>query len=439
MEVKIIDLGINGEGVAKAQIGDMCDKVCFVNFALPNEKVDVDIIKDKSKFCVCKVNRIIEPCDDRIEPKCPYFAKCGGCDLQHLNLLGQRKFKRDKVSSSLRKVIPTFDVVADTQYGEEWGYRNKMVFAVREECGKTKIGMFEGNSHRVVEISRCLLTSDAINDIYSISREYILKSNYIGYNEKTGRGDIKYIVIRGYGDSYLVTIVATRKLKLDGYYNALQGRIANIGLSILISNSDDEILSGKYYHLFGLEKLAIEEFGINYSVDNLGFLQVNNQMKEKMYSRVLEELDNNTNIIDAYSGAGLLSAIVSKKAKSVVGIEINKSASRSATRLTRVNNINNIKFINDDIVNALDEVVDGVQNVSVILDPPRSGCDRRVCNKLIDKYDNINKIIYISCNPATLARDLEILCAKFKIKSVTPYDLFPQTKHIETLVVLDRN
>lgn len=439
MEVKIKDLGINGEGVAKAQIGDMCDKVCFVNFALPNEIVDVDIIKNKSKYCVCKLNKVIKPSDDRVEPKCPYFTICGGCDLQHLNLEEQRNFKKEKVTSALRKVLPSKDMVGDTQYGDEFGYRNKMVFAVREENGKTNIGMFEGNSHKVIGIARCLLTSDAINDIYNISREYILNSNYIGYNEKTGKGDIKYIVIRGYGDSYLVTIVATKKLNLDSYYEVLKNKIANIGLSILISNSDDEILSGKYYHLFGLEKLEIEEFGIKYSVDNLGFLQVNNQMKEKMYNRVLEELDSDTNIIDAYSGAGLLSAIVSKKAKSVVGIEINKSASQSATMLSRVNNIKNIRFINDDTLNAIDEVIEGVQNVSIILDPPRSGCDSRVCNKLVNKYDNINKIIYISCNPATLARDLEILCTRFTVKSVTPYDLFPQTKHIETLVVLDKN
>lgn len=439
MEVKIIDLGINGEGVAKAQIGDICDKVCFVNFALPNEIVDVDIIKNKSKYCVCKLNNVIKPSVDRVEPKCPYFTVCGGCDLQHLDLEKQREFKKEKVASALRKVIPSKDIVTDTQYGEEFGYRNKMVFAVREENGKTKIGMFEGNSHRINGVSRCLLTSDAINEIYNISREYIINSNYMGYNEKIGKGDIKYIVIRGYGDSYLVTIVATKKLKLDSYYDALKDKITNIGLSILISNSEDEILSGKYYHLFGLEKLEIEEFGIKYSVDNLGFLQVNNQMKEKMYNRVLEELDGDTNIIDAYSGAGLLSAIVSKKAKSVVGIEINKSASQSATMLSEVNNIKNIKFINDDIVNAIDEVIDGMQNVSIILDPPRSGCDSRICNKLIDMYDKINKIIYISCNPATLARDLEILCSRFKVNSVTPYDLFPQTKHIETLVVLDKN
>lgn len=437
MEVFIKDLGINGEGVTRLESGELNNKVCFVDFALPQEKVDIDILNSKSKFCKGKLNKIIEKSTDRVEPKCPYFTVCGGCDLQHLDINKQREFKKEKVKTSLRKSIINIDSVSDTKYSQEWGYRNKMVFAVREENGKKMIGMVERNSHKIVEVSRCILTSETINSVYNITKDYILSSSLLAYNEKTKKGDIKYIVIREYATNILVTIVTTKNLDLKGLYDKLNSTY-NVGISIVISDSTTEILSGKYKHLYGQEYLDISEYGIDYKLNNLGFLQVNNDMKKAMYDMVLSNIDSNSAVIDAYSGAGLLSAIIASKAKSVIGIEINTSASESAKNLAQVNKLKNIKFICDDVEKSLSNVVVGLNNITLVLDPPRSGCSRGVCETILDNSSSIDKIIYISCNPATLGRDLEILNDKFEVVRVIPYDLFPQTKHIETLVVLKR-
>ncbi len=430
MILEIKDLGINGEGVARTPD----NKVCFVDFSLPNEVVEAEIYEEKSKLCYAKPKKIITKSPDRIAPKCEYFGKCGGCDLQHLKYAKQCEFKKNKVASALRNV--TNVKIADTVFDEAFGYRNKMVFVA---SGKPiKLGMLKKGSHDFVEIKKCLLMGDILSRVFSLSAEYFGASEFEGYNPKDKTGDIKYVVIREFGGSVLVTIVATKNLNLKDYYLKLMTLTKNIGLSIVISDSDKEILSGKYFHLFGMEALEIDEFGINYKLNNLGFLQVNNKMKEKMYLRVLEEISETDNVIDAYSGAGLLSAIVSKKAKNVVGIEINKSASASASKLIKENYITNCKFICGDVAKHLGSVASEFNEIVVILDPTRSGCNRVVCDTLLANANKIKKIIYISCNPSTLGRDLDLLKHSFEVKTVIPYDLFPNTKHIETYVMLEK-
>lgn len=436
MEIEIKDLGINGEGVGKVN-----SKVYFVDFALPNEIVDVEVYKEKNSFCNAKVNRIIKKCDDRVTPTCPYFGVCGGCDLEHLAYLKQEEYKKERVKRELDKYLLGAKV-DNTVFDKPFGYRNKMVFDVSGY--PIQIGMLKRNSHTTIEVDKCLLSCDKINDVLGISKEYFKKSNFRGYDRKTCKGDIKHLVIRACGNEILVTIVATKMLHLKDYFEYLNGEIKKayneikIGLSIVISDSENEILSGQYKHLFGLEYLKICEFGIEYKINNLGFLQVNDVMKEKMYSRVLDEIGENGSVIDAYSGAGLMSAIVSKKAKNVVGIEVNKSASKSAENLAKDNNLNNVKYICEKVENVIGNVLDNMDDVTVILDPPRSGCDGSVCDKILENSSKINKIIYISCNPSTLRRDIERLSEKYRISKITPFDLFPNTKHIETLAILAR-
>lgn len=431
MIVEINDLGINGEGITRTSD----NKVCFVDFSLPNEVVDIDIYKDKSKFSCARVNSIIEKSPDRVAPKCKYFGLCGGCDLQHLKLIKQHEFKKNKVALALRKVASN-DIICDTEFSSEFRYRNKMVFVA---SGKPiKLGMVKKNSHDFVETKECMLASGIINNVLSVSADYFSKSNFSGYDDISRIGDIKYIVIREFGGKVLVTVVATKKLNLHDYYDVLKSVVQNIGLSMVISDSDKEILSGKYIHLYGLEFLEINEFGIRYELNNLGFLQVNNEMKKKMYMQVLENIDNNDNVIDAYSGAGLLSAIVSKKAKHSLGIEINRSASASAKEMIRKNNISNCEFVCGDVAKFLEPSLNKFNEITLILDPTRSGCAQSVCDCILNNASKIKKIIYISCNPSTLGRDLERISDKFDVVKVIPYDLFPNTKHIENLVILKR-
>lgn len=440
MKIKIKKLGINGEGVGNIECGELDKKVCFVSGVLPDEEAEVAVVSDKKKYVTCKLEKLYIKSSDRVEPKCPYFSICGGCDLQHLNEEKQLEFKQDKVKETLYKISKIDADINSTISVNSYAYRNKMVYPVVTENGRAKVGMFEQNSHKIVAIDKCLICEDIINEIYAVIKEYIENSSYKGYDFKRQVGDIKYVVIRTYGGQVIVTIVATKKLDLKQLYEYLHSRYKVVGLSLLISNSDDEIMSGKYIHIAGIDKLEIEEFGIKYSLDNRGFLQVNNQLKEKLYNAVLEEINSEDIVVDGYSGAGLLSAIIAKKCRQVIGIEINESASNSAKLLAKNNGLNNMECITSDIKNCIGKVLSRYEKCVVVLDPARSGCDSSVIECLISEsnLNKISKIIYVSCNPATLARDLEKLKEYYTIKSVTPYNMFPQTKHVETLVVLKK-
>ena len=315
-----------------------------------------------------------------------------------------------------------------------------MTYPVITKNGSAVVGMFEHSSHKIVEIDKCLLCSNIINDIYLSIKEFIEKSNFKGYDFKNKKGDIKYIVIREYSGQVIVTVVSTKKIDIKPLYDYLHSNYKSIGLSLLISNKDDEIMSGKYIHIAGIEHLEIEEFAVKYSIDNRGFLQVNNELKSALYTTVLDNIDKEDCVVDAYSGAGLMTAIIAKKCRRVVGIEINESASNSAKQLAVDNNLNNMECITGDVKNHIGNVLSKLDSAVVVLDPARSGCDRAVLECLIstENLSKVSKIIYVSCNPSTLGRDLGILNQRYDIKSVTPWDMFPQTKHIETVVCLQR-
>ena len=440
MRIKVKRLGINGEGVGVIDSGKLKDKVCFVSYALPNEEAEVTIISDKKKFAVGRLDKIYNRSENRVESKCPYYSKCGGCDLQHMDKFLQLEFKKNKVEETIHK-ISKFDINVDnTIRVNDYNYRNKMVYPVVTQNGKAKVGMFENQTHNIVDINKCLLCFDLINQVYSDVKKFIESSSFIGYDFSRKVGDIKYVVIRVYKEQVVVSIVSAKKIDLKELFHLLHSKYHSIGLSLVISNSNSEIMSGKYIQIGGIEALEIEEFGIKYSVDNRGFLQVNNEIKERLYKAVLDVIKEEDTVIDGYSGAGLMSAIIAKKCKKVIGIEINESASNSAKKLAIDNNLKNIKCINSDINNCIADVLEDISNCVVVLDPARSGCDSSVidCLTTENNLKKISKIIYISCNPATLARDLENLKEYYQITRVVPYDMFPQTKHVETLVCMQR-
>lgn len=440
MKVNIKRLGINGEGVGNIQEGELQNKVCFVSGALPDEEVEVSIVQDKKNFAICKLDKIVKSSINRIESKCPYYKKCGGCDLQHMDKQLQLDFKKEKVEETLRKISKIDVKVNSTIRLNDYGYRNKMVYPVVLIDGRARVGMFEKGSHRVVDIDMCLLCSNIINKVYLDIKRFIENSSFVGYDFYRKNGEIKYVVIREHSGQVLLTIVVNKKINIKPLFDYLHSKHDNIGLSLVVSDSDSEIMSGKYIHVSGIESLEVEEFGIKYNIDNRGFLQVNNELKSELYNAVLSNISANDIVIDGYSGAGLLSAIMAKKCKQVIGIEINESASNSAKELAIKNDIKNMKCITSDIKNCIADVLKEIESCVLVLDPARSGCDSTVLDSLITQENlvKIKKIIYISCNPSTLARDLCVLKQHFEIMSVTPWDMFPQTKHVETLVVLKR-
>ena len=453
MRLKVERLGINGEGIAVIPDGEFKNKICFIDGALPEEIVDVKIVSNKKNFCTGQIIEVLEKSPYRVNPPCKYFGSCGGCDIQHLTKELQKKMKQDNVCSTIKKIAKIDVNVEDTVRLNDIGYRNKMAFPYVCENEENVLGMFAKNSHKIVDIDKCLLTSNSLNKFFQLSKEFLKTSKYKGYDFKSHSGDIKYLVARAKGDnSILVTFVVTRKLNLDAYYDMLKTHFEKVGLSLVISNSNDEIMSGKYYHIKGDEYLELEEFGIKYRLDNRGFLQVNNDIKHYLYNFILSNVEPNMTVIDAYSGAGLLSAIISKKCRNVTGIEINQSASNSANELSKINNLSNVTYICGDVKDNLSTQLMHSENCMIVLDPPRAGCDESVLNLLVssaleniqnnaelsgkNKVCKVSKIIYVSCNVATLARDLGVLKEAYEVEKIIPLDMFPQTRHAEVVCVL---
>lgn len=435
MQVDIVRLGINGEGIFYVPSGDDKDKIGFVDFALLGETCDVTITNNKTRFCNAKLNEVLTKSTSRTNPKCPYFFECGGCDLQHMDDSLQLEFKLHKVKDAISKVDKNF---SDVQLisKNKFEYRNKMTFPFVYCQDEIKIGMFKKNSHDVIEIKDCLISKKGIIKVLKFSQKYF-KENFKLFSDTSKLGFLKYLVIREVDDKLLVTIVASKKINLSDYYQKLNNTVNTQGLSLLVSDNSKDIMSGKYFELYGKNSIDTSEFGINYSINNLSFLQVNDIIKKELYMEVIKNIGT-SNVIDAFSGAGLMSAIIAKD-KNVIGIEINKFASSIAQKLKVTNNITTLTNICDDANEKIREVSKDLCDYTLILDPARSGCGEKLLQFLKDENNNLPKrIIYVSCNLATLERDLKYMINNFTINSVKGFDMFPQTKHIESLVVLDK-
>lgn len=462
MKMIIDKLGMNGEGVARPNDKNNLQKVVFVDFALPNEKIEAEIIEEKSKFCKAKLVNIIDESDDRVTPPCQYFGKCGGCNLQHLKYEKQAEFKTNLVKETLLKVGGIDANVLPCVSADTFGYRNKAVFPL----GKN-IGMFAYNSHDIIEIDKCLIMNDNINKALNIVKMWIRKFNIKTFDFKSYKGLLKYLVVRSVNNQTLVCLVSTGKdiphlAELEQQLNAL----GDYGLYLNINNQKNSVILGNtYIYLCGIDSINLSEFGIDYSVDVASFLQVNNGVKAKMYAEVMSNVGGGM-IIDAYAGAGLLSAILSKTANKVFSVEIVPQASQNAVQLVKDNCIKNMEVINGDCTKILPKLIQKVQRESkvegkyashgelqnmsanlsngqtgsitakctVVLDPAHAGCSQQV----IESVKQADKIVYIACNPIALAKDLKVLQHTHRIVKIEPYDMFPQTRHVEVLAVLEK-
>ena len=275
--------------------------------------------------------------------------------------------------------------------------------------------------------------NDEINQALAIIKDWIKTYNISTFDFNSYKGLLKYAVIRSVNNQTLICLVTTNeKVKhLDVLYANLQ-KLGQVGLYLNINNQRNSIILGKQFkYISGIKDISLEEFGIKYNIDIPSFLQVNNEIKHDLYLEVANNI-NNEIVIDAYAGAGLLSAILSKQAKKVYSVEIVKEASIKAKALTLENKITNIEVINGDCSYIVPKLVGKLNNCCVVLDPSHAGCGEEVINSV----KCVNKIIYISCNPIALAKDLRLLVNTHNIQLIKPYDMFPQTKHVETLVIL---
>ena len=414
MRIEIFDYGMNGEGVGKID-----GKITLVNDALVGETVEAEITQSNKNFNLAELKKVLIESNQRVIPPCPYFYSCGGCSLQHFAYAEQLKFKTLLVKKTLKK-IANLDVEVENCVASDnvFNYRNKCSFVVGEQ-----IGFYKKNSKQIVDIENCLIASQNINKVLLLFKQYISTQPF--------KNDIKNLVVRDINNQLLVGVVAKKFLKIDNFYTILQQNFKNIGLFLIKNTRNDAVvLTNNITHLGGIKSIKIENFGLTYFVDLLGFHQTNINIQNKIYSYVLELIGKNKNIINGFSGSGLLSAALAKNAKSVVGIEIEPASHQTSEKLKADNKIDNLKNVLGNF-NVEFKKFKSAADVLVV-DPAKKGLDNSVLQQMV----GVKQIIYISCNPIALAKDLRYLKNNYIIEKIATFDMFPNTSSVETVVKL---
>lgn len=430
LDVNVIDMGCNLEGVAKHD-----GVVLFVPGTIVGEFAKVQVINTKQKAYICKPLEITSTSEFREASRCQYFGKCGGCQAQHISYAKQLDMKTKLVQNAITNIAKLDTIVNNCVPCDNiYGYRNKLAFPINPVT--KKVGMFRTNSHNIIDIDNCLIQESWAKELIDIINNFIEKTGVSVYSDETKEGLIKHIVARCFDEQYLFTVVVNGNNlpNVDILVDLLKQKFVNFGLNININTlKNNVIMSSNFKHIYGLTSIQCDEFGVKYQITNASFMQVNNNIKKKIYNAVIGEVGNGV-VVDAYSGAGLLSAILAQRAKQVYGIEIVEDAVNSANNLAKQNGITNLKNICGDTAVELPKLTKALGDYTLVLDPPRKGCDERVLQSILKSKPS--KIIYISCNPSTLARDLSVLKDCYGVAGITPYDMFPQTCHVETLAVL---
>ncbi len=458
---EVLSLGSEGEGIIK--IGD---ETAFVPFCLAGERVSFKALKVAGKIAYGKLTEVHTLSPERVTPVCPYFEKCGGCQLQHVSYEEQLNFKRQLVQNCLKKiggldieVAPT--VASDKQYG----YRNKLALPVgTDDNGNTVTGFYAVRSHRIVSVNYCPLQAEWSGALISALTEFMQERGLTGYDERTRKGDIRHLVAREVDGKFIVTVVATAKIDVDGFAEKLADKFKNFTLWLNVNRSTGNAVFGVEWHICrGEGYFSGEDCGIKFKAGAQTFLQVNDGVRKKLYGEVVAAAGEKEAVaIDLYSGGGMLTAMLALSCKAAYGIEIVPEAVACADELKKLNGLDEKMF---NLCGAVEDRIGEVMSKTagykrtVVCDPPRKGMERSVVKAVL--ASGADRVVLVSCNPATLARDLGLLCGSltevdgqlvrnpayaseglkgfYGIEEIVPFDMFPQTKHVETLVVLKRN
>ena len=390
MKVKILDIDHFGNGIAKID-----NKVIFIPKTITDDVCDIDIYETHKNYDKGKLNKVLANSPNRIESLCPYYYECGGCNISNLNYQEQLKFKEDKVKNIFKKYLNMNITPRVISSKNEYNYRNKITY--HNDNGLGLISEYDGT----IKIDKCLLVSDKANELY----QEIIKKNI---------SKVKLITIR----------------------ECTNGLILIITGDLDISNLEDKCISIVMNNktIYHKEDGYIIVNNIKYNVSPNSFFQVNTSNIASLYDEIVYygNFTKEDTVIDLYSGVGSISLYIAKYVKSVLGIEIIPDAVKDAEENAKINNITNTKFICGDVSKLIDDNINGDV---LIVDPPRTGLDKHTVSVINNK--KINKIIYVSCNPMTLVRDLKLF-TNYNITNTSIVDMFPQTHHVESIAVLER-
>ncbi len=442
--LEIEDCGIDGEGIGKAD-----GFTVFVKDAVIGDTVTAKIIKAKKNYGYGRLMEVLKPSPYRVEPKCEFARQCGGCQLQALSYDQQLVFKTNKVKGHLERIGGFTDIPMEPIIGmdELFHYRNKAQFPVgRNKEGKIVTGFYAGRTHNIIENRDCALGVAENKEVLDRVIAHMEKYGIEPYNEATGKGLVRHVLIRyGYFTKEVMVCLILNGNKIpkeEQFVKSLCEIPGMTSITINVNKKHSNVILGEEIRLLWGQEYITDRIGdISYQISPLSFYQVNPMQTQKLYAKALEyaDLHGQETVWDLYCGIGTISLFLAQKAKFVRGVEIVPAAIENAKENAKLNGLENTEFF----VGKAEEVLpreykkNGVYADVIVVDPPRKGCDETLLETMVEM--NPDRIVYVSCDSATLARDLKYLCERgYELRKVCPVDQFGMTVHVETVVLLSK-
>ena len=451
LTVKIEDMGHDGEGIGKCE-----GYTLFVKDTVIGDLAEVKVIKAKKNYGYARLMRLIKPSEHRVEPICPVARPCGGCQLQMLDYAEQLRFKEKKIAENLQRIGGMIEIPMEPIVGMEtpFRYRNKAQFPIgQDKNGKRITGFYAGRTHQIMENRNCYLGVEQNEEILNRVLTWMEENRVSAYNEETGKGLVRHVLIRfGFTTKEIMVclVVNGKKLpaeeKLIGSLTELKGMTS---ISLSVNRERTNVIMGKEIHCLWGQSYITDYIGnVKYQISPLSFYQVNPAQTEKLYGLALEYagLTGNETVWDLYCGIGTISLFLAQKAKKVYGVEIVPEAIADAKNNAKINQIENAEFF----VGKSEEILPSYYNQYakdhpgeqahadvIVVDPPRKGCEENLLHTMASMQPD--RIVYVSCDSATLARDVKVLGELgYEVKKVRGVDQFPMTTHVETVVLLSQ-
>jgi 23S rRNA (uracil1939-C5)-methyltransferase len=442
LELTIDDLAFGGEGVGRAD-----GYVVFVRGGLPGDRLRVRLTEARGRFGRAAIEEVLVASADRVVPPCPYFGHCGGCRLQHLAYSAQLAFKEKQVRDCLNRLggVGEFELRPILPAPEPYGYRNKMEFTIAGEPAAIGLHVFE-RYDVVLDIERCLLQSDTMNTLLDEFRRHVRDRAVSVWDPRTERGLLRFVMMRegrNTGEAMVNVVAAAPDVEtLTPLAEALRARApATASVVLNVNAKKASVAVGSEEHLLaGREHITESLDGVKFEVSANSFFQTNTRQAERLFAVVKAacELTGTETLLDLYSGTGAISLLLARHVRAVYGIEVAAAAVADAIRNARANGIDNCTFLAGEVRHVLPELMrQGVRASVVVADPPRAGFHPKALSALAALAPG--RIVYVSCNPSTLARDVgELVRHGYRLEWVQPVDMFPQTPHIEAVARLHR-
>lgn len=435
MKATIKKTGINGEG-----IGYIDRMPVFVPQALIGEEVEIRIVDKQKRYATAELLRVVKSSKNRIRPKCFIQNTCGACPLMIARYPAQLEYKQDLLKQSLIKYAQIDPrKVARVKASEDvFGYRNQFKLPCAMEEGRLVSGLFMPNSNYFIDVKKCWIHEDGLERVRMDIMHVLNTHDCVSYNPHDKKG-IRNLVVRGFDNRYQCTIV-TGNEELDERLISDLMRIkglTSLWQSIHTIKKTPEVFGNKMMHLAGETSLAMELDGLKLRISPRSFFQLNSKQAVQLYRTIASMVkENNELIVEAYSGIGAISLYLKDKAKEIIGIESIKDAVVNANQNAALNGCEHVSFLCDDAANKLTYLSKKRSIDVLVVDPPRSGLDDAMLECIL--RSKIKNIIYVSCNPATLGKNLAVLCSRYNVDRIQPIDIFPHTPHVETVVLLSK-